>query len=306
MSWLGLVVSCEQKTMEPNMAVEIDLQPFSSDHYQLPYITPQVSEEKKTVTEDWEEKLESKHDFPDIVALQLEQKAALQRGARRREALQQSTQKETKVTQNTLKESQDYQSFDSRYTQDLSTLPVDRSRMLTADLRIGVILEDAIDSQLPGRVIAIADQDVLSANAQYILLPAYTKFICSYQGLEKMGINRLAIQCHRAIRPDGVSIQLTDAHGADMIGQIGLVGKVNNYSLEKYGYPLLVSGLMSIATGLSQGDTKALGSMSNYAMVQLGFLAHKLVNDYSALRPVVKINAGTKIQIIPTTDIKLR
>lgn len=191
--------------------------------------------------------------------------------------------------------------------EDRSTLPVDRFRVITADRYIGAVLENAVNSQVPGRVIAVVERHVFGADGRVPLLPKGTRIVCGYESLAKVGDTRLPIMCSRAIRPDGASIQLTDAQGADQMARTGFIGVVDNRIWERYGTAMIVSVLSaasSLGAGVTTNETAARGG--NALSQNLGQVTAKVLEQSVDLAPVVEIPAGSKIQIIPRVDIWLR
>lgn len=191
--------------------------------------------------------------------------------------------------------------------EDRSTLPVDRFRVITADRYIGAVLENAINSQIPGRVVAVVERHVFGADGRVPLLPKGTRVICDYQSLAKVGDTRLQVTCSRAILPDGASIELTDAQGADQMARTGFIGVVDNRIWERYGTAMIVS-IMSAASslGASISSNQQITSGGNSLSQNLGQVTAKVLEQSVDLAPVVEIPAGSKIQIIPRVDIWLR
>lgn len=101
-------------------------------------------------------------------------------------------------------------------------------------------------------MIVILDRDILSPTMKYVLLPAYTKFICSYTGLSKTGQTRIPLDCSRAIRPDGVNILLTGMSGGDVSGKSGLIGKIDNRFMTQYGGAFLLAGISAMSGVMSK------------------------------------------------------
>lgn len=191
--------------------------------------------------------------------------------------------------------------------EDKSTLPVKRFRVVTADRYIGAILENAVNSQIPGRVIAIVERHVFGADGRVPLLPKGTRIICTYETLAKLGDTRLPVSCSRAIRPDGASIQLTDAAGADQMARTGFIGVVDNRIWERYGTAMIVSVLSAASSlGSTQSSDPNIQRGGNALSQNLGQVTAKVLEQSVDLAPVVEIAAGSKIQIIPNTDIWLR
>ena len=200
-----------------------------------------------------------------------------------------------------------YQLTDKDYAplpQDLSTLPVDRSRTLTTDMRINAVLDDDINSQIPGVAIAIVDKPVFSPNNKFILLPVFTKIICEYQGVEQHGQTRLPMTCTRAIRPDGVSVTLTDAIVADQMGRTGLTGEVDNRTFETYAGAFIMSGISALAqSGVNPNAPAWRGNAQTTFSNNIGQVTADVIQKNISLKPVIYIKAGTRLQIRPKVDI---
>jgi type IV secretion system protein VirB10 len=193
------------------------------------------------------------------------------------------------------------------FPKDVSTLPVDRSRTLTTDMRINAVLDDDINSQIPGVAIAIVDKPVFSPNNKFILLPVFTKIVCNYAPIEKHGQTRLPITCNRAITPHGVSITLTNAIVADQMGRTGLTGDVDNKTFEAYAGAFLMSGISALAqSGVNQNAKDYPNWRSNAQTTfsnNIGQVTAEVIHKNIDLRPVIYIKAGTRIQIRPNSDI---
>lgn len=193
---------------------------------------------------------------------------------------------------------------------DLSTFPVDRSRIITTDMKINAVLDDDLNSQIPGIAIAIVDKPLFSPNNKNILLPVFTKIVCEYEGLELQGQTRLPIKCIRAIRPDGVSIQLTDAVVADQMGRSGLTGDVDNRTFEIYAGAFIMSGISALAqSGVNQNAATYPNWRSNSQTVfsnNIGQVTAEVIRKNIDLRPIVYIKAGTRLQIRPRVDIMFK
>lgn len=192
-------------------------------------------------------------------------------------------------------------------SQDVSTYPVDRSRMITAEMRISAVLEDSINSQIPGRAIAVIDRDTLSADGKNILLPAYSKIICHYESLTKQGQTRLGLKCHRILCPDGVSLLLTDAQSADQMGRTGLVGEMDYRLWQRYGGAFLISGISALSqAGSGMTRSRAVDQGMTNLSQNLAQITAQFLEEAVDIKPVITIAAGSRIQIIPETDMVLK
>jgi len=246
-------------------------------------------------------------EFPGPEPLMREERARFLRGKRFDAARRKRIIPALKESATYRIEDPDYRQWERPLPEDKSTYPVDRSRILTADMRIGAVLEDNLNSQIGGRVIAIVDRDVLSPNGRYVLIPAYTKIVCGYEGLDQAGETRLSVSCSRAIRPDGASILLSSAISSDQMGRTGLIGDVDNRTFERYGGAFIVSAISALAqAGVNQQQNQGVQNATTTLSNNLGQVTAEVIKQNIDLRPIITIAAGSRIQIIPQTDIVLR
>jgi len=307
---LGLIIlltGCEEERAEERSKSlskkPLPVQELAEDLYHLP---PEPEIEAPLPPKPLEQTMITPVEFPSPQPLFREEQARRLRG--KREALAYRA-KERMTLQNPRFRltDPDYRQWEPFLGEDKSTYPVDRDRILTADMRIGAVLEDSINSQVPGRVIAIVDRDVLSPNGKFILVPAYTKIICGYEGLDQTGETRLPVTCTRAIRPDGASILLTKAISADQMGRTGLIGEVDNRTFERYSGAFIISAMSALAqAGVNPKQTPGVQNAATTLSNNLGQVTAEVIKQNIDLRPIITIAAGSRIQIIPQTDIVLR
>jgi type IV secretory pathway VirB10-like protein len=201
----------------------------------------------------------------------------------------------------------------------VSTFPVDRTRVITADRYIPAVLENTINSQLPGRAIAVVERNVFGAQGRTVLIPAGSRVIGQYRSLARFGEARLDIGWSRIIRPDGVNINI-DNQSSDVMGRTGLPGDLDTRFFEKYGSSLLTSTIAAASDwalgGNSTSVVSPLGgttqSMSGQARAanrlgnDLDQLGQRMVQENVDIRPVLTVPQGTRLNIIPAEDIWLR
>lgn len=301
---LSLLIGCEDEQQKASKQKPAPIaQKFVPELYALPLAPiPEV------IINKVEEPVKTPVEFATLEPLVREQQATQLRG--RRLNIQRQKSNDGVENAKSIKyrlQDEDYQQWENPLPEDKSTFPVDRSRILTADMRIGAILEDNINSQIGGRVMVIIDKDIFSPNGRFILLPAYTRVICGYEGLEQTGDTRLPLTCTRAIRPDGVSLLLTDSITSDQMGRTGLIGKVDNRTFERYGAAFIISGISALGQNSVQPNQPPWVQNSvNTLSSNLSQVTLEAIKKNIDLRPIISIAAGTRIQIIPQTDIVFR
>ena len=299
-----IVSACDEDTSETSPAPPSPVQKLSKDLHQFTISPSPVEKPPVEDVSEVEVDLEA-ITLPSTTPLVREQRARSLRGQRHHGALQKRLLPLEPLQNPILNQEEDYSSLG--LSQDLSTYPVDRSRMITADMRLSAVLEDTINSQIPGRAIAVLDRDVFSANGRFILLPAYTKIICQYKNLEKQGQTRLALKCTRLIGPHGVSLLLTNSQTADQMGRNGLIGDMDYRFWQRYGAAFLISGLSALSqAGSGLTKSRAVDEGVTNLSHNLTHLTGQFLEEAVDVKPVITIAAGSRIQIIPQTDIVLK
>lgn len=190
---------------------------------------------------------------------------------------------------------------------DVSTFPVDLSRVVTADRYIPCILVDQINSQLEGRVTCTVERNVYGYHGRNILIPAGSKFMGSHGTLKKVGDERFNIEWKRFLRPDGAHVSLTDAYASDRIGSTGIEGVVDRRNWEKYGGALLTSTISVLAQMSipSEGTTITNSAAESFA-TDMGRVTAAMLNENINIKPYSIVPAGERILITPVTDIWLK
>lgn len=205
----------------------------------------------------------------------------------------------------------------------ISTLPVDRSRLITADKYIPAVLENTINSQLPGgRIVGVVETHVYGGDGRLILIPAGSRAIGVYESLGRQGDTRLRASFVRVMRPDGAAVAIEGDPAADPMGRLGLIGDVDNRYFDRFAGPLLISLINAIGSWAtapetivrtdSVGNTNTSQTLSaeqqgfqNFAN-DLSFVTQRLVEENLNLAPIITIPGGTRFYIMPTRDIMLQ
>ena len=204
-------------------------------------------------------------------------------------------------------EEEDYKSINLAY--DEFSYPVRRDTILTKDAIIPAVLEKGINSQISGRVTAKIYRNVYSHTMKYILLPAGSKIICDYEGVTKTGQSRLKVVCTEIIRPDGAIVALKKGgmNAGDMAGRQGLIGKVDNRTFEQYGGAFIMATISALAQTAGNLTTNATVSpIASQFSNDMGRITSKTIEKNLDLRPVISIEAGTKVLLQPLNNLYFR
>lgn len=185
-------------------------------------------------------------------------------------------------------------------------------RTITADKRIPVILTSSINSSLSGQVIGIVEEDIYSSMGTAKLLPKGSKAIGNYQNNSQIGENRFALQWERFITPQGIHILLDSAQSADIKGNSGILGVLDDRYWERYGLPLSLSTLSnSIILAISKAtiDNNNTNSNNNTQIVldnsrqDLSYIMKKIIDEQVKIKPIINVREASRVFIVSKHDI---
>jgi type IV secretory pathway VirB10-like protein len=199
-----------------------------------------------------------------------------------------------------------------------TSLPVDRSRILTEDRVIKAVLETPFSSAMCTRVVAQVESHVYAPEGTQILIPAGTRFVgeCAEFASGVTG-GRAQINWRRFITPTGVSAAL-NARAADANGLGGVPGTVNKRWLDRYGIPLVFSAVNALVTAVGsdgvQVETNAETGATTEERSARSLATEQFTNDAQALgdrlaselqevKEVMTVPAGTRLDIVLSQDL---
>lgn len=199
---------------------------------------------------------------------------------------------------------------ESPYLQNTRMNPVSEFEVAQGWLIPGVMIS-GVNSQLPGPIYAQVRQNVYdSATGRFVLIPAGSKLIGTYDSEVSAGQERVLIAWTDVVLPDGSYLRLGAMPGVDKSGIAGMNDKVNNHYWRTFGQAALLS-LFTAATQLSQ----TRGSVSgNYSASQIlaaavgmqGFnLGAQLIRRNLNIQPTLEIRPGMEFNIAVTKRIVL-
>ncbi len=189
---------------------------------------------------------------------------------------------------------------------------------------IDIVLETAINSQLPGTVRGIVSMDVFGESGVKILIPKGTRVYGSYNSTVARGQSRLNVIWNRVIRPDGVMVAMAGS-ATDQFGRLGIEGDVDNRYGEIFSNSLLLS-FVNLGTAIalekvttSGGQTQVVNSNGSVATTNINpvntaaqsviqsttDIVKQLTEGAMTLQPIVTLPQGTRMKIMVNQDITL-
>lgn len=176
---------------------------------------------------------------------------------------------------------------------------------------IPATLISAVNSELPGTVLAQVSQDVYdSPTGRHLLIPAGTKLFGEYASRVVFGQSRLMIAWQRLTMPGGSTLDIGEMPGADGLGRSGFTDQVDNHYFRMFASAILLSGVtagiaLSQDTGGGQNTMRvtAGSAMSQALGQQLGQVTAQLLQKNMNVAPTLDIRPGYRFNVIVTKDL---
>ncbi len=179
---------------------------------------------------------------------------------------------------------------------------------------IPATLETGIKSDLPGEITAVVSQPIYnSVSGAYVLIPAGSKLVGTYQSKIMAGATRVGVAWTRILFPNGTYLQIGGMPGADSRGYAGLHDLVNDHTWTVFKNALLLSLIdvgMAVAsptsamttTGAMTGNT-ALQDGEQALAQTFGQAEAQMMQKAINVAPTITIRPGYAFNVMVTKDL---
>jgi type IV secretory pathway VirB10-like protein len=172
----------------------------------------------------------------------------------------------------------------------------------------GTVLEGVvtnhIDGGLAGPILIMLTTDYYSHDHQQLLMPQGTRLIGTVQSVGNAQQRKMFVTFHRAVCPDGFSLQLDRYVGLDPIGTTGLATKIDHGYLQAFAAAAAVGGLGSLA---QIGNTGSVLSPSTQIRdgisEQSANEGEQILNHFLNRLPIITLKEGSRARVYIGTDI---
>jgi type IV secretory pathway VirB10-like protein len=189
-----------------------------------------------------------------------------------------------------------------------SFLPAD---ILWIGTIIPAVLETAINTDLPGNVIARVTQNIYdSLTGKKLLVPQGTLLIAKYNSSVSYAQSRVQIVWDLLIRPDGYQIELEGMNGVDVKGMAGLRATYHENWFE-YVKAAGIITMFSVANGKMAEEAAKYGSADTAAAVVaqggqfMNQIGGNIIGRAMNIQPTLTIASGEKINVMLNKNIYL-
>jgi type IV secretory pathway VirB10-like protein len=172
----------------------------------------------------------------------------------------------------------------------------------------GTVLEGVvtnhIDGGLTGPILIMLTTDYYSHDHQQLLMPQGTRLIGTVQSVGNAQQRKMFVTFHRAICPDGFSLELDKYVGLDPLGTTGLATKVDHGYLQAFAAAAAVGGLGGLAQignggSILSPSTQIRDGISQQSAAE----GEQVLNHFLNRLPVITLKEGSRARVYIGTDI---
>ena len=172
----------------------------------------------------------------------------------------------------------------------------------------GTVLEGVvtnhIDGGLTGPILIMLTTDYYSHDHQQLLMPQGTRLIGTVQSVGNAQQRKMFVTFHRAICPDGFSLELDKYIGLDPLGTTGLATKVDHGYLQAFAAAAAVGGLGGLAQiGNSASIISPSTEIRDGISQQSAAEGEQVLNHFLNRLPVITLKEGSRARVYIGTDI---
>jgi len=172
----------------------------------------------------------------------------------------------------------------------------------------GTVLEGGvtnhIDGGLIGPILVMLTTDYYSHDHQQLLMPQGTRLIGTVQSVGNAQQRKMFVTFHRAVCPDGLSLDFDKYIGLDPLGTTGLATKIDHGYLLAFGAAAAIGGLGGLAQIGNNGSvftpsTEIRSGISEQSAQE----GEQVLNHFLNRLPVITLKEGSRARVYIGRDI---
>jgi type IV secretion system protein VirB10 len=172
----------------------------------------------------------------------------------------------------------------------------------------GTVLEGVvtnhIDGEFSGPILVMLTTDYYSHDHQQLLMPQGTRLIGTVQSVGNAQQRKMFVTFHRAVCPDGFSLDFDKYVGLDPIGTTGLATKVDHGYLMAFGAAAAIGGLGGLAQiGNNSSVLDSSTQIRNGISEQTSAEGEQVLNHFLNRLPVITLKEGSRARVYVGRDI---
>ena len=174
----------------------------------------------------------------------------------------------------------------------------------------GTVLEGVvtnhIDGGFSGPIMVDLTTDLYSHDHQQLLLPQGTRLLGDVESVGNAQQRKMFVTFHRAICPDGFSIEFAKYIALDQIGTTGLATKVDHGYLQAFAAAAAIGGLGGLAQIGNNGSVLSPSTeIRNGISEQSATEGEQVLNHFLDRLPVITLKEGSRARVYIGTDLSI-
>ena len=172
----------------------------------------------------------------------------------------------------------------------------------------GTVLEGVvtnhIDGGFSGPILVMLTTDYYSHDHQQLLMPQGTRLIGTVQSVGNAQQRKMFVTFHRAVCPDGFSLDFDKYIGLDPLGTTGLATKVDHGYLMAFGAAAAIGGLGGLAQiGNNSSVLDPSTQIRNGISEQTAAEGEQALNHFLNRLPIITLKEGSRARVYVGRDI---
>ena len=172
----------------------------------------------------------------------------------------------------------------------------------------GTVLEGVVtnhtDGGMAGPVLIMLTTDYYSHDHRQLLLPQGTRLIGAVQAVGSQQEHKLMVVFHRAVCPDGFSLDIDKYLGLDPLGTTGLATKVDHGYAMAFAAAAAVGGLGGLAQIGNSGSSLTTSSqLRNGLSSQTSAEGEQILDHFLNRLPIITLKEGSRARVYIGKDI---
>ena len=166
------------------------------------------------------------------------------------------------------------------------------------------VVTNHIDGGFSGPILVMLTTDYYSHDHQQLLMPQGTRLIGTVQSVGNAQQRKMFVTFHRAVCPDGFSLDFDKYIGLDPLGTTGLATKVDHGYLMAFGAAAAIGGLGGLAQiGNNSSVLDASTQVRNGISAQTAAEGEQVLNHFLNRLPVITLKEGSRARVYVGRDI---
>jgi type IV secretion system protein VirB10 len=166
------------------------------------------------------------------------------------------------------------------------------------------IVTNHIDGGLNGPILVMLTTDYYSHDHQQLLMPQGTRLIGTVQSVGSSQQRKMFVTFHRAVCPDGFSLDFDKYIGLDPLGTTGLATKVDHGYFQAFAAAAAVGGIGGLAQIGNNGSVLDPSTeIRNGISEQTASEGEQILNHFLNRLPVITLKEGSRARVYVGRDI---